>query len=91
MARAMPDVPPDNRCPRQCHIAKCVQHFVTHGLIRVAQTTGRQNLIPVYNNRVFQRSTKGKAIGTQRFNVTVAAERAAVTQLSHERPIGKVQ
>jgi hypothetical protein len=36
MARAMTHITTNDRRTRQCHIAKRVQHFVTHGLIRVA-------------------------------------------------------
>ena len=85
MTRTNTSVVTHQRRARQGQITQCVQHFVAHRLIRVAQATRADNQITVKHNCVFTRSaTKRQTIGLHRVHIRLTAEGTAVAELTGE-------
>ena len=91
MASLVSLVVPKDRRARQSQITKCVQHLVSHSLIRMAQAPRTQHLIPIHNYGVFVCTAKRLADRAHGRYIRRATEGTAITKFTNKAAVGQIQ
>src|SRR5574344_1509410 len=83
MARAKCAVCPQDGMANQVQVANCVQDFVLHELIAIAQAIAIEHFVIVHHDGIVQPPTQSQAVGAQHFHIARKAESARARDVAH--------